>query len=199
MAEIMRVHSVLQYGTGSPGLTTFYFLPGTAGGVTADAVDVVGRVQNFWVAAASLFKTTFSAEIQGEVDVLEATTGELTGFLAGGASVVEAGTDALENLPVAAMLLMQHLTGDIHAGRRVRGRTFLGPVTEEANNGGVPTATARATVVTAGLELDSGATASVPIVWSRPDSPVGDPGFHSEVLSRTCADYFAVLRSRRDA
>lgn len=198
MAEIMRVHSVLSYGTGSPGLTTFYFLPGTAGGVTADAVDVVGRVQDFWTAFSGYLKTTFSVEVQGEVDVIEASDGALTGFLDGGASVVMAGGSAAENLPIAAMMLLQHLTGDIHDGRRVRGRSYIGPVVDSANDSGVPISGARTQLLTAAAALDSGATASVQVVWSRPDSPIGDPGFHSEVTSHGVATYFSVLRSRRD-
>lgn len=199
MAEIMRVHSVLQYGSGSPGLTTFYFLPGTAGGVTADAVDAFGRVQDFWATIPSLLKTTFSAEVQAEVDVLEATTGELTGFLDGGTSVVIAGSSTAESLPIAAMLLLRSFTGDIHAGRRVRGRSFIGPVVETNNNSGVPTSSARTDLLLGAAQLLTGATATVPVVWSRPNSPVGDPGFHSEILSYQVADYFSVLRSRRDA
>lgn len=199
MADIMRVHSVLNYGTGGPGLTTFYFLPGTAGGVTADAVDVVGRVQDFWGDIAALLKTTFTAEVQGEVDVIDAVTGELQGFLAGGASVVLGGSSTAENLPIASMLLLQHLTGDIHAGRRVRGRSFIGPVVETNNDSGAPTSSARTDLAAAAGQLLSGATASVQVVWSRPDSPPGDPGFHSEVLSHSVATYFSILRSRRDA
>lgn len=199
MAEILRVHSVLQYGGGSPGLTTFYFLPGTAGGVTADAVDCVGRVQDFWATADQLLKTTFSAEVQGEVDVINAVNGELTGFLDGGASTVIAGVSTDENLPIAAMMLLQHLTGDIHSGRRVRGRSYIGPVVESTSDNGVPSAGARTTLETAGAQLDTGATGSVPVVWSRPDSPIGDPGFHSQVINRTVASYYAILRSRRDA
>ena len=199
MAEILRVHSVLQYGGGSPGLTTFYFLPGTAGGVTADAVDVVGRVQDFWATVDQLLKTTFTAEVQGEVDVINAVDGTLTGFLDGGASTVIAGVSTAENLPIAAMMLLQHLTGDVHNGRRVRGRSFIGPVVESTNDNGGTSSGSRTTLLLGGTQLDTGATASVPVVWSRPNSPLGDPGFHSEVINRTAASYYSVLRSRRDA
>lgn len=198
MAEIMEVHTILTYGTGAPGLTTFRFLPGTAGGVPADAVDVVDRVRDCFTAQVANFSTGYVFTVQGEVDVIEATTGVLTGFLDGGADLVVTGTSAVEPLPIAAMMLLQHQTGDIHNGRRVRGRSYLGPVTEIANNAGVPTATAKSLMLTGALALLTGATGSVPVVWSRPNSPVGDPGFHSQVLSYSAAGYFAVLRSRRD-
>ena len=198
MAEIMEVHTILTYGTGAPGLTTFRFLPGTAGGVPADAVDAVGRVQDCWDAMKGNHPSNFVATVQGEVRVIDATDGALTGFLDGGADVVVTGTSASAGLPIASMLLLQHDTGDIHMGRRVRGRSYIGPVALNTNVAGVPTATAKSLLLTGALLLLSGATATVPVVWSRPDSPVGDPGFHSEVLTYRAAGYFAVLRSRRD-
>lgn len=198
MAEIMRVRATLSYGSGSPGLSTFYFLPGTAGGVTADATDVCGRVHDYWAALVTLLKNTTTIDVDSSVDVLEASTGELTGALAATPPAQVLGTASAELLPVAGMLLLQLFTGDIHAGRKVRGRSFIGPVVELANQDGVPTGAARTAVVAAAAELLTGATGSIHVVWSRPDSPPGDPGFHSQVLSYGCASYFAVLRSRRD-
>lgn len=198
MAEIMRVRSVLTYGTGSPGLSTFYFLPGTAGGVTADATDAVGRVHAYWEDLVTYLKNTFFVNVDSTVDVVDAVDGELTGSLAATPVAQTVGTGADAYLPVAAMLLLQLFTGDVHSGRKVRGRSFIGPVTELANLNGVPSQTVRAAVVAAAADLLTGATATTLVVWSRPDSPPGDPGFHSEVLSFGCASYFAALRSRRD-
>lgn len=198
MAEILRVRTVLAYGAGSPGLYTAYFLPGTAGGVTADATDCAGRVRAFWQALNPYLSTTFTANVDSVVDVIEASTGELTGALAATPPAQVTGTEGGEYLPVAAMLLLQLFTGDVHAGRKVRGRSFIGPITELSNASGIPTGTVRTALVAAAASLLAGATGSKLVVWSRPDSPPGDPGFHSEVLSFGCATYFAALRSRRD-
>jgi hypothetical protein len=195
---ILRIRTVLSGWQGGPGLSTHYFLPGTAGGVTADAVDCCGRVRAFWIAAGPIFPTTVGMQTSGAVDIIEAVTGQLTGGLSGGSPAGVSGTAGTGFGPYSTDVLLRAQTGVVINGRRVEGRWFLGPACTAANVGGVPTAAVGTNATNAGAALNTGATASVPVVWHRPHGspPVG--GLHVPISGYQASPEFAVLRSRRD-
>jgi hypothetical protein len=195
----MRVRTVLSGWQGAPGLATHYFLPGTPGGSTADAVDVAGRVRAFWVAAAAIFTTTVGMQTSGSIDLIEETNGLLVGGLSGGSPAGVSGSAASTYLPLASMVLLRLQTGIIVNGRRVQGHINLGPAaasTSTAN--GVPTASAGTAATNAGAALGAGATASHPVVWHRPHLGIGSPGQAVSISGYQAGPEFAVLRSRRD-
>lgn len=198
MTIIMRIRTVLSGWQGAPGLGTHYFLPGTAGGVTADAVDCCGRVRAFWLAAQGIFPTTMGFQVSGSVDLLEAVDGTLTGGLSGGSPAGTAGSNANTFAPFATMVLLRAQTGVVIGGRRVLGRFFLGPVATNQNVNGVPTAAAGSSATAAGAALNSGATASVPVVWHRPHGSPPAGGLHVPISGYQASPEFAILRSRRD-
>lgn len=196
--QILRVRTVLTYGSGGPGLHTAYWQPGTTGGVTADATDCVARVRGFWVGIAAQFPSTFTAQVQSDVAKINDVDGALVGGLAATPVAVVTGSSGAVSGPRAAMILAQLRTGSVLGGRFVRGRWYLGPTKPGVvgATGGVDPATVTAVNAAGTAMLAPGTTASALCVWHRPQ-PTG-AGASYLVDAITTWGEVAVLRSRRD-
>lgn len=194
---LMRVRTVLNGWPGGPGLNTFYFDATTTPSNTV-AADVVGRVRAFWNSSAALFPTTFSAQVQANVDQLDETTGTLLGTFVGGAPAVVAGASGTAYNAFATMVLLRLNTGVVLNGRRVVGRSFIGPVTSTVDQGGNPLLSNVTTLLAAATAMLTGSTSAIPEVWHRPFPKGSGTGREFFVTNFTAAPYFAVLRSRRD-
>lgn len=196
---MLRVRTVLSGWQGAPGLGTNYFLPGTTGGVPADAVDACGRVRAYWVAMAAMFPTSMGFQVSGAVDLIEDTNGFLVGGLAGGSPAGSSGSAAVAYAPLSSMVLLRMQTAAIRRNRRVAGRVFLGPVVQSMGTAaGVPTAAAGTAALAGAAALGSGATATHPVVWHRPDGSLPGTGEAISITGYQVGPEFAVLRSRRD-
>lgn len=195
--SIMRVRFQLTNVEGLPGLHTTYWTGASSTPVQADATDVAARVRAFWNSLASIMAAGVVINPIAGVDILNQATGELEGGLVTGtlSSVSATGTGSL---PSATMLLLKYATAAIINGRRLQGRSFIGPVSTSVNTGGNPTAASSTALSTAAALLTSGATASALVVWHRPTELVPAGGVVSPVTAFGTATEFAVLRSRRD-
>lgn len=207
MSEVYRVRAVSTGWTGGPGLNTFYFAPTGVAEITSeeDALLCRDRVRAAFADVNLIYPPATTISVQGSVDVIETTDGELTGnfSLPNAANVVGAGLAGYNAL--ATMLLLRWNTNDIMDGHRVKGRSFLGPVSNGVDADGTPQV---------GLlnELTAFGTAMMDIgvgegpklcVWHRPrpateEHPVAREGQRATVISYTAVDKYAVLRSRRD-
>jgi hypothetical protein len=88
------------------------------------------------------------------------------------------------------------LTGLVHQGRRVRGRTFLVPTANQFfDTNGTLAAAFLTNLRTAAAAYI--ATAVNPAIWARPD-PGTTNGAAFAVAAASVADKVAVLTSRRD-
>jgi hypothetical protein len=199
VTSIMRVRTTLTYGSGGPGLHTAYWIPGTPPGVTADANDAVGRVRGFWLGCAGQFPTTFSAQVQSGVDLLDDLTGSLQGQLSATAVAAVAGTSGTASAARSSMILAQLRTNTVFGGRLLKGRWYLGPPKPSAigTTGGTDPAVITAVNAAGAAMIAPGATASALAVWHRPVS--GGGGAAVPVSSLSTWNEIAVLRSRRDA
>lgn len=195
MAAMLRVRTVLAGWAGGPGLSTVYFNPSAAPEPGA-AVDCVGRVRAFWNSISALFPTSFNAQVQPNVDELDETNGALTASYVGGTPAIVNGANGAVYNAYATMVLLRENTGVIRVGRRVVGRSFIGPVAGSVDSGGNPLASNVTTLLAAATVTLTGSTAAVPVVWSRPK--LARVGEMNAVVNFTAAPYFAVLRSRRD-
>lgn len=198
MAVIIRTAAAIG-GTGfsTPGFTSLWWSPQTAGGSTADATDCLARFRAFWEAIKAHLYSGVTVTFDPTCIAIEATTGALTGAFAGTPPAVVTGTGAGDQLPRQTQGLARLGTSTIVNGRRLRGRLFL-PAGPEGDNtsGQGPTATYQSDVNTAlGALLVAGATTSMPVVWHRP-GPAG-AGTSALVTSVVCSSSWAVLRSRR--
>lgn len=199
MAQIMRVRTTLNYGSGGPGLHTVYWAGATSTASAPDASDAVARVRAMFLAMAALFPTTWSVQVQGDVEVLEETTGALQGGFSVTNPLPVVGTGGATQSATAAMALIRLRTAQVVGRRLLRGRWYLGPVASGivASNGQIASGNRTIGDNAANGLLTGGATASTPQVWHRPVG--GANGAAYDIVSCSTWNELAVLRSRRDA
>lgn len=187
MTAINRLR-VLWGGTNiaGPGVTTFYF--------TGSMVGKPAALVTLFTAHAGMLPPGGTLTIPGQGDVLEDSTGVLTGgwTASGGGVVNSSGTG---NWLAGAGAVVDLGTGNVHKGRRVKGRYFLVPITtaQADSNGTI----ANATITSQNSALTTFLAAVTPDwrVYSRPDS---NGAFAvSSVTSAVMADRATQLRSRR--
>lgn len=197
MAQMMRVRTVLSYGSGSPALGTHYLRGAAFSVVLADATDAVARVRAFWAAVAGLMDNGNAAAVQGAVDVLDEQTGVLQGGFSPAPPAIVTGTGGATTLPPATQVLCRLATGGVVAGRRLQGRVNIGRVALSASTStGGPTVAVGTACVAAGTALLAGGGPAVPVVWHRPIA--AGSGITFSITGATGAPFFAVIRSRRD-
>lgn len=187
MASILRVRTTWTGYQGVPYLSTHYFTrtDGDSAGFAADAV------QALWVGCESIISNQLSWNVEPEVAVLESTTGALTGVdnIAGGLSGT--GTNGAQVNPFSTQGLIRWQTNDVVSGRILRGHTFVPGSCESDNEGGVPSSGYK-TAVAAAVSDMLASPSQFHIIWSRKHGAIGP------VLSGSCWQQWAVLRSRRD-
>jgi hypothetical protein len=197
MASMLRVRVVGTGWTGAPGLNTFYF------GITAtpdagDLQDVYDRVRGFFTGVAAIFENDTTWTVDTAVDELDPATGVLIGSATvgtPGAAVVGTGTDGLA--PTSSMCTLALGTNTFIAGRRLRGRAFLGPLNKGAIVNGSFSSSAIAIVDGVAPDLsDTSNGAAVNVVWHRPVGGTG--GSVGDVTAWQSRSALGVLRSRRD-
>lgn len=204
MTALLRVKTRWSGFSGGPGYTNLHFRglgTGEGGGGSYDvaaANNAINRVNAFMGGIRTLLPSVVRVEVQSEVEVLEDTTGELLGTLAG--------TDAPEHAgsatggysgPVGAVVNWR--TGGIRRGRRVRGRTFLVPLASAAfGASGTLLSTAQTTITNSAENMYLPADSLDLMVYARPTSADATDGNAFVVSSFNVPTLAAVLRSRRD-
>lgn len=198
MAVIIRTNGIL---TGnafpSPGLTSMWWAPQTAGGSTADATDCLARFRAAWQAIIAHIDDAIAIDFDPICIAVEDTTGVLTGAFAGTDPATVGGTAAGDALPHQTQGLLRLGTSSVINGRRVRGRLFIpGPVEADNAVSGAPVSAYISDVTAAFAALNTaGTTTSMPRVWHRPQGGAG--GQAVAITSFACSTSWAVLRSRR--
>lgn len=164
----------------------------------AEVNDAGARVRAFWLAVAGNHLSPFQAQTIPAVDIIEETNGSLltSGQITPTPAIVT-GTGTGELYSPGNMALLQMETGVVQAGRRVRGRSNLGPLTEGAVASGQLGSPASALITGAAPALLAITPTTVKlVVWSRPQ--VGRLGAAFNVNSFSVPAKLAWLRSRRD-
>lgn len=157
------------------------------------------RVRDAWEQLKTLCPNFVTHTVQGEVEILNHVTGEVTSSITVvPGSLVIPGVGTGLSLPPATAACLNHNTNDHKAGRKVRGRSFVSPISQGSSEAdGTPTVACLAivTAVSVILTEDTGSGENL-VVWSRPVNGAG--GSMHKVQTVTMPDRFAVLRSRRD-
>lgn len=173
---------------GAPGYSRFYWAEATAPNLAA--------FTTFFTGIADRLPTNTTVQVQNTGNVISELTGDLIGAWSGPAQAAIVGTSGgAYAAPAGAHINWR--TGDVINGRRVRGRTFLVPLSGAAyDSDGTIAATALtdlrtnlATLVTALVGSDFG-------IWHRPVG--GANGSLHDLVSADIPDKTATLRSRRD-
>lgn len=194
---IMRIRTVFQGWIGGPGLMTNYFA--RVGSWDQGAAQLAGdRVHNAMEAARQAFLDATNWKNDLVADEFEQSTGELLNSF----NITDASNNGAGNtnlLPPSNQICVSWKTDGVVAGRRVRGRTFLGPLALSAAEGnGTPTAAALVSANAFGTAMGNAGLSDVRhVIWHRPTA-AGNDGSHHDIAEFTIRDKFAVLRSRRD-
>ena len=198
MTSISRVRIAWTGIAGMPGVTTLYCL---------DALALVPQIGT-WLAPFLLrMPTGLQARVEAKGESLEDTTGVQDGFWSvAPQGALQASAGGVYAAPVGCHINWQ--TNTITDGRRLRGRTFMVPMSqniysangtmEDGNRIALQQATSEFVVATNGNLL----------VWRRPREAVPADGSRPAIVARAGAsgivtsgaipDKITVLRSRRD-
>ena len=199
MTGIMRVRTVLTGWTGAPALNTFYFKGVAASPNQAECNDVVARVRSFWAGVAPYLPTAVLANVDPTTDVLTAETGSLEGSLSAATPPTPVqGSGATEFYAPSVAALLRLNTSVIILGRRLKGRSYISPLTE----GAIASGTIAVATITGIVGAATNLTAVTPTlsalqVWRRPVNGAG--GTVAPVTSITIPSKVATLRSRNDS
>lgn len=181
---------------GAPGVSTFYSLS-----PVTDTTDLA----DFFEALTTYLPNTVVIEIPAGGDVIDETTGNLTGAWGGGTSDTVVGTDAgLYAAPAGVRCTWD--TNAIMDGHHLRGSTLIVPTagTAFAQDGtlyttalGVFEDACSALVGAAGLVIWHRPRAARAADGSRP-AVTARAGGYASVEASSVKDQVAILRSRRD-
>ena len=185
MTEIYRVRSVWSGFPGGPGVSTMYFL---------DVATAVASVHTFWNDIKGLLPSDVNIQVENAGDIIEDSTGALTGAWTADAVSGVGGTDSgTYTAPAGACINWNTETIGTH--RRLRGRTFIVPLggacyQTDGSIGGTSLTNLREN----SAALVAAQSASF-VVWHR---GTGTDGTNGLVTSASVHDMSAVLTSRRD-
>lgn len=172
-----------------PGVSTFFF------GAQSGSPDICTALNTFFTSIKTLVPIGITLSIPNGGDVIEDSTGALVGSWSGGtaSTVTSSGTGSYA-AGVGARVAWS--TGAIHKKRRVRGTTFIVPLTTaQYGANGALVASAVSTLGNAAAALQ--ATANVyPLIWSRPTKGGAD-GVSSSISGSSAPTSVSWLRGRR--
>lgn len=181
--------------TGAPGYTNLHFSAPTAH-TQAGAQAAYDAAHAFGGNIASAIPQGVSIVTEGGVEVVEQTTNELVTVYSA-TTKANAGGIQTAGYSSATGACITWETGEVKNGRRVRGRTFIVPLsgamyqTDGTLTSACITDLVEAATVLAGGGFNFG-------ILSRPSAlGAADGSFHT-VSSGRVADKTAILRSRRD-
>lgn len=192
--ELLRVSAKWTGFSGAPGYSNFHFAGG--GGLITDAQQVADRVRAGIAIMLGVTAPGVTIQVINEVERLDADTGTLLGShqVDSGNALVSTGTGSYS---AASGACVNWRTNDYRNGRRIRGRTFVVPMsgsmydTTGTLSTGALTALNNFASEIRGTDLDSEFG-----VWSRPVGGAG--GVFATCTGHSVPDKAAVLRSRRD-
>lgn len=124
MATINKIPVTWSGLTGLPGFSVFYS--------TGASTTAVSAIKAFFTAIAAGFPNALQWTVPGSGDSITDTTGQLTGgwTMSGGGTVSGSG-GASPTYAAGTGARVKWLTNAISSGRRVRGATFLCPLTTQ--------------------------------------------------------------------
>lgn len=183
---------------GGPGLATMYFL---------DVSTAVASVHEFWTHMVGVMPQPTIARVQSTGDIIEDTTGELTGAW-GADPVADINIDAPTNYAAPVGGLVTWLTGTIVDGHRVKGRTYVVPMTHDLFDASGSITGSIATALQGFASAFTTEQSDSFVIWHRPrlaraadgsrPAVTARAGGHALVTGSRISTKAAVLRSRRD-
>ena len=194
MADLARVNASWQNWPGAPGTTTMFFDPGSM-------QTMVDAMRAFFQALVTLLPTGLKITVPAAGDVINDTTGNLVGAWTAATPPADVTGTSAAAYPGPAGAMVHWLTGGFLDGRRVRGRTFIVPITASFfdTNGTLGASTVTTIQNAANTFLTTVGTQFH--IWHRPFA--GDAthpahiGGSATVTSARVPDLTVTLRTRR--
>lgn len=183
--------------SGAPGYTNLHFLdpdPITQTGLT----ETGARTHVFWAAVAPYFPTGVTVTMPQVLEEIDTGSGELIAehTFPGGTPVN--GSSGGGYSSAAGACITWNSVGIVN-GRKLRGRTFLVPLSSAVfESNGTLASGMPESLVAKGNALANADTGIDLAVWHRPTTPGGTDGIAAGVVNCTVRDKTAILRSRRD-
>lgn len=211
MTSLLRVKLRWSGYQGGPGYSVFHFRDFTAGvGSSAQVAGSVAKVDAFISGIRAFVPQVVSLQTVSDVEEINDTNGELTNVYTATPAAAQLGNASSTSAfaaPVGAVINWR--TGGVRNGRRVRGRTFLVPLSSSAfePNGTLAPATlsglgtAAAALINPVGDGDLGVYARPTPIKDGAGNPTGEynnDGAWFVAASYNVPDMGAVLRSRRD-
>lgn len=200
MARIIRVRINWTGFSGGPGYTNLYFEPTVESDpITQPIVDAaVTKVQTFLTSWRPYFAPTVFTGVHAQVDEIDEVTGGIEAFWTATPTAAAGGTGST-GFSSASGACISWSTGGVRNGRRVRGRTFMVPLSSNAyDTDGTIHGTPLPIMRTAATTLTDDANGVRLVVWARPNPALPITGGAYDIVSATVSDKVAVLTSRRD-
>lgn len=185
---------------GAPGINVLHWTRGLGPEVTDP--EAVGQfhleVQTMLESYLDIIPSTITISIDPDVPYFQHTDGVILGVTTDeGYPRSYSGTSSLNNGPRDTALCIRYRTEEFVNGRRLQGRTFLGPISSDAigNDGQIETGwiTDTPDFFTA-LYTGIGARLAV---WHRPTNEPPSNGAYGDVTSVTCNATPGTMRSRK--
>lgn len=198
MAALNRVRVALTGFPGGPGVATFYAI-----GVST----FIPALHLLWENMATIMPVDVRINVAATGDIIESSTGVITGTWSQPATAEIPGTSA-QKYAAPVGVLLRWTTDTILDGRHIRGRTFVVPVTlDQFDTNGQIGAGAMANFPTPLNALVSSQSANF-VIWHRPrkaraangtvPAVTARPGGFANVTGSGVSPRAVVLRSRRD-
>lgn len=198
MAVIARVRIGFDGLIGLPGVSTFYCL---------EPIGMIEPLKTLYTTLLLRMPLALTSQVETAGDFLEATTGTITGAWSAASTLPASGSAAgVYAAPVG--LCLTWTTGTITDGKRVKGRTFVVPMSQNVYGADGSAENTNLTAIRDAAAAFQVATSGNLVVWHRPRAAraadgsrpavVARAGSHAVVTGSFVRDKIAVLRSRRD-
>lgn len=196
---MLRIRTELNGWSGGPGLATFYFDPGVAAIDAAMVTGVTGRVRSYFDAFRAFTPTGNTAQVNPVADIVNVQDGSLVGQVsAGSAPSVVVGTGGIQG-PAFVCAVGRLVTNSFIGGKRLRGRTYAGPLAAAFTDSLAPEGGLTAAIQGGLVLMNTPAGGPALVVWSRPRVAPAVPrdGQIAGVVNTSVSTTFGVLKSRR--
>lgn len=201
MSIICRTRVELTGWSGAPGVNTWYWVTPVSPGVpsTTHVDDIHDEISAYYDGVTSILKPGVTWRIDPVVQYLNDTDGEVQGIVTqtGDVHTFES-TATSGNESPAVQVLLRFNTSDYIGGRNVKGRLFIGPLSDSAVSEDGTLRTDVAETLDDLLVAPTSGLGARLIVWHRPSSSSSTNGQYCDVTSALHQEKLAILRSRRD-
>lgn len=204
MANIWQVTWRWAGIVGGIGYTNLFYAATAGDGAEALAACTKSRL--LFDGFKSLVPNTVSISLQGDVRLIEDTSGDIVNIFTVSGPAAVGGTGSSTSYSASTGVVIDWLTGVVHGKHLMQGKTFVVPTISTAFGSGVVSTGALTTFATAAEAMRT-ATGPAFGVWGRPrDAKVrpGKPdlpaltGHFATAISSRIPQKAVVLRSRRD-